>query len=276
MLELVHWHARLCAAPNPNLHVHPNPNPNELWLVPEIASFARSSPADASFERCLESCDLLLVADGSAPASVITTRINPATISSGWRSNDDLLLYEGWTDERLASDRFELPSEALRGAAARVLEEELGMEVDKQAQQVQNAVLEAVRELRQLPEAGYGEVLAGGYASDSLTCSVRALALCGHSVGEYGGVSGCAASIAEGASLSREHDRRAGQILVRVCGDLLEKFPTSEREDEALLEEMLLNDSDQLSDYRRIQCIRSRLSRKRCLGECLERARAGI
>ena len=45
--------------------------------------------------------------------------------------------------KRLASDRFELPPEALRGAAAQVLEEELGMEVDKQAQQAQDAVLEA-------------------------------------------------------------------------------------------------------------------------------------
>ena len=85
---------------------------------------------------------------------------------------------------------------------------------------------------------------------------------------------GCVSSIASGAPLSDEHEQCARRILARVCEDLLGQFPTTAAEDEALLEKILLDDSDQLSDHRRLQCVRSRLSRKRCLAAGLERARA--
>ena len=125
MLELVHCHARACDG--------------ELWLVPETAAFERSSPGGASLELCPLSGDLLLVTEGSSSAAdatpsagppkglfgaiaaalpAVTGDSDPPTISSGQRSNDELLLYEGWADESLECERLEIPETLLRAAAA--------------------------------------------------------------------------------------------------------------------------------------------------------------
>ena len=163
-------------------------------------------------------------------------------------------------------------------------------------------------------DAGSLGSITASHASDELTRSSRALAICGSTVAEYGGVDRCVASIAAGASVSPAHDRRAREILLHACEQLTRQFPTTLAEDEALLEQLLcanpelrtrdhrlrryaatlrrdvtprrcvspgvltptrpdlstVDDSDQLADHRRLQCVRSRLSRKRCLDAYLE------
>mmetsp|Transcript_27540 Transcript_27540/g.55427 ORF Transcript_27540/g.55427 Transcript_27540/m.55427 type:complete len:82 (-) Transcript_27540:38-283(-) len=58
---------------------------------------------------------------------------------------------------------------------------------------------------------------------------------------------------------------RAEAVLSQACSNLLAQFPTTIVQDEALLQHQLAEDSEELSQYRLTQCIRSRLSRKRCL-----------
>ena len=68
---------------------------DELCLVPALARFARSAPTGATLTRCEATGDLVLLKDATSES---------VAVSSGWRTNDELLLTEGWADPALRSD----------------------------------------------------------------------------------------------------------------------------------------------------------------------------
>ena len=103
----------------------------EVWLVPQVAHFERSAPTGASLERCPTTGELRCVdrtdhtrsgrtrgaAQGLASLDSGNTeyegREGSATISSGWRSNAELLLMEGRAQEQLESERVVFDAELL-------------------------------------------------------------------------------------------------------------------------------------------------------------------
>ena len=131
--------------------------------------------------------------------------------------------------------------------------------------------LDILERLRAASGGRGGEVLSGGTASEALLCVARALALSEEVVEALGGVDKGAAALAPGGvGTPAEIESRAQRILARTCRDLLEGFPTTAEDDEGMLMAAIAEDSDQLSDHRRLQCLRSRLSKKRCLRALLE------
>ena len=230
------------------------------WVVPATASFPRSAPLGASLAR--EDGDLVLRSDGSGDGSI-------TTISSGWRTNDELLLSEGWADESLQCDRVEMSEATLRRAADDVL----GVTPPEKARQ--GAILEGLRTLGYLPpttaELG-GAVLAGGLVSDELGRHLQALSVTNVELGMFG-EAGCVINIGEGVPLSCEHEERVGRVLCAACDSLLAGFATPLHADEEALEAE--PEGDHAS--RRLQLsIRSRLSRKRCLAACRASAAAWV
>lgn len=240
-LALAHRHGLVCDG--------------QLWLVPGTTVYARSAPRGAALERCGSSGDLLLVgapdADGEA-----------ATICSGWRSNDELLLAEGWADGALECDAFALPEAVAREAACDALGPGGAALREKR-----DAVVAGLRAYNYLPEGSAGEVYAGGLVSDELGRYLQALALEEDELAEYQ-QGGCVILIGEGTPLSVSHERRVGEVLARACELVLGGFATAAPADEALLETGLA--------ARHREAVRSRLSRKRCLAAVLERARAWV
>ena len=293
-------------------HCHAMPLDGELWLLPETAGFERSAPQGASLTLCSESGDLLLIEDeeatraaaeaAAATSAASAARANAdkeqqpqllnfiftgllqddgdgddevrATIGSGVKSNDELLMSQGWADEGLACDAFELPEEVLRASALAALGG-AGPLAE------QEKVLEGLRRVGSLPASGFGEVRSGGGVSEHLARSVRALCLTAGDVQEHGGVEGCVKMLrdvpstpgdacgdaASSGTPTATTAMVAARVLATACDSLLERFPTSAAEDEELLQQLLWEDRAQLSEHRRVQCIRSRLSRKRCLTE---------
>ena len=283
-LELAHCHS-----------MRASDESDVLWLVPERARYQRSAPQGASLELDAESGDLTFVGDlvDSSPASrsppAAPSAPNPLffflgddselldaapsfSISSGAKSNDELMLTEGWADEELACERFELPLDALETAMGQVWAAEVAsrpLEAERR--------LEIVEGLHMASGGRGGEVLGGGVASEALLVLVRTLALSEDAFEALGGMDGCVAALGPGsvATTPKDVESRAQRILARTCQDLLDSFPTSAEEDEGMLQEALGEDSDQLSDHRRLQCLRSRLSKKRCLRALLERLMRG-
>ena len=268
----------------------------ELWLVPARAAYPRSAPSGASLQVCPESGDLIFVGSmvDASPARAPPAPPNPLlnlfflgddddeeenapgfSVSSGAKTNDELLLTEGWADENLSSDAFELPLDVLAAASARVIGEEDAGREDTSWPEMRAQIVDGLRQAGRLPADGYGKVVrARGGASEALIASARALSLGGRGVDALGGVSRCIEQICsaydEGdAALPSEYEARAWRLLALASEDLLSSFPTTAEEDAELLEALLIEDSGQLADHRRVQCVRSRLSRKRCLAELL-------
>jgi len=259
------------------VHRHALPCDGELWLLDGTASFPRSAPSGASLKRCDESGDLLLVS--AEPATSASTSTASA-IGSGWRTNDELLLDEGWADEDLRCDGFDLPEEEMRRAASELAP------VDEQTE----GVLAGLRRLDYLPGPGSAgcSLFSGGYVSDDCGRFLQALSLTVDELEAYGGRDGCVISIGEGVALSLEHEARVGRVLVRTCENLLAGFPTSLRSDEAALLAAGTAAVDDAvappkgegvgarSARRQRAALRSRLGRKRCITAVLERARAWV
>ena len=107
----------------------------------------------------------------------------------------------------------------------------------------------------------------------SLARAVHALCLTPDDVRANGGVEGCVEMLCglqwmPGADCTAAVETStAAAVLASTCEALLEDFPTSAAQDKELLQRLLSDDRPQLSEHRRVTCIRSRLSRKRCLAE---------
>ena len=288
-LELAHCHTMTIAD-------------GELCLVPARAAYPRSAPTGASLEVCADSGDLIFVGSmvDTSPARAPRAPPNPLlnlfflgddeddetapgfSVSSGSKTNDELLLTEGWADENLSSDAFELPDEVLAAASAQVINEDAAGDGIEPWKRQCAQIIDGLREAGRLPAAGYGSVLARGGASEALMTSARALSLGTHGVDALGGVRGCIERISNardegaGTGFPSEFESRAWRLLGLASEDLLGGFPTSADEDSVLLEELLAKDIGQLAEHRRVQCVRSRLSRKRCLADLLDAARCAV
>ena len=286
-LELVHCHAMKAD------------DGEALWFVPERASHRRSAPIGASLTIDAATGDLVFIGDGcdTSPGSRATQPApaspNPLffflgggsdeergesfSISSGSKSNDQLLLTEGWADEELSCERFAFPQEALMAAAAEVWTNETDASARALDSEIHGLVVSGLRAGGILPDDdGFGEVFAGGLASVGLMCSVRALALSEDSFEAAGGVQGCVEALSTGQSAAFPMlENRSQRILSCACAHLTRSFPTTAEADARLLVEAIAEDSGQLSDHRRIQCLRSRLSRKRCLNDLFKEAEQG-
>ena len=271
------------------VHCHAFAYEDEYWLLPEAAQFPRSAPNGASLERCAESGDLLVIAsdadaaaadDDDDDADILPLKLifsgldeddgpeGPARIGRGEQTNDELLLREGWADDKLTCDAFAMPTDVLRAAAADVLG---GSHNAAEGE----SVVDGLRACGAVSPDGYGDVRAAGTTSDGLARAATALCLSADEIRSRGGVHGwverLAASDASallspgGADAAGGATTAAAQrVLVQACGRLLDGFATSAAEDAALL--ATLEDScESLSDVRRVACVRSRLSRKRCL-----------
>ena len=284
------------------VHCHAFTLDGELWLLPEAAQFGRSAPYGASLERCESSGDLLVVTDddgndeadgGSSGAGgglldgVLKLDFltglggelgaddeDEFRIGRGAKSNDELLLTEGWASEALSCDAFGMPADVLRAAAAATL--------GRADFAHQEAVIDGLRSIGAVPRDGLGEVMAGGRGSDSLARSTRALCLSADELAAGGGAAAWVARLAtadahtllasgEGSSEGSSEGgapaeaRLVASVLASACSVLLDGFATSADEDAALLEAARRKGSDSLSDVRRVASLRSRLSRKRCL-----------
>lgn len=286
-LELAHCHAMSTSDAK-----------DTLWLIPERARYQRSAPIGASLELDSDTGDLNFVGElrDTSPTSRLPppaqTSPNPLlfflgdgndpdaaplfSISSGVKSNDQLLLTEGWADEELACDRFEMPPEVLFAAATEVWSREPSKASSLDAVAERQQVLDGLRARGALPSSGsYGDVVsAGGYASEALLISARALSLSGGDFESLGGVSGCVAALGETErGAPPEVEERARRLIAHTCEELLRNFPTTAEEDAQMLEVAIGEDSGQLSDHRRLQCLRSRVSRKRCLQSLLDEMR---
>lgn len=245
-------------------HAHALPCAGELWLVPGAAALPRAAPHGACLERSALGDELLVIDDDGATA-----------IGSGWRSNDELLLSEGWADGNLSCDAFEIHESVLSNAASSV---HSGGNAASDALAAQRAsVVAGLARFRYLaePAQSAGPLFAGGYVSDSLGRYLQALALTETELSAEASpaeVNACVLSIGEGVCLSVAHERRTGEVLVAACDELLEDFPTSAEEDEATLAGL---DEEHGPDRLR-QALRSRLSRKRCLADVRARAAAWV
>ena len=117
----------------------------------------------------------------------------------------------------------------------------------------------------------------------------QALAISDGEIQLYG-EAGCTINIGESVPLSCDHEQRVGRLLRTTCHLLLNSFATSLEEDEALLTS-LPEEAGETADAaaggigaaeaasatrRRRQCLHSRISRKRCLSTCRERADAWV
>lgn len=274
-LEFVHCHALACDG--------------ELWLLPERARFARSAPHGAVLERCPKSGDLMFVGDApkaeessSSPpppsglsALFFLGTAEPArpavTVSSGRTSNDNLLQAEGWADEALECDHFPLPEATLRNAVATAV---LGKSPSREALACQDETLQCLR--RHDSSSCSGDVLTQGGVSRALLHTVQALCLSEAEVAQLGGALCAAAAIASGSdALPSTLRPRAERALAYAARSLLSRFATTLDEDAALLQRQIDEDSGRLSEFRRTQCIRSRLSRKRCLAALHDAAEDG-
>jgi len=221
------------------------------WLIPACIHLPRTAPHGGQFTRCCDTGDLVLLGEPGLTRS----------ISSGWRSNDELLLTEGWASASLESDRIELPLESLHIAADVVV----GADGLKQRRL---QVLDGLRDLGYLPDRPF--VLANGHASDSLGKVLQALVLSSDEFELYGD-RGCVINIGEAVPLSMSQERRVGLLLECSCQQLLGAFETSIEEDEAILVGIESSARSRLKE-----CVRARLSRKRCLLACQNRARVFV
>ena len=138
-----------------------------LWLVPEIASFSRCAPRGAMLRHSTAGTSSTDANDAAAAELVLVSDGSNA-VSSGWRTNDQLLLSEGWADANLECDAVEIPETVLQQAA----DEELGR--DAQLRATHAAVLDGLRNFGYLPAVSAEDaesgctVLAGGLADDHL------------------------------------------------------------------------------------------------------------
>ena len=264
-LELTHCHALECDG--------------ELWLLPETAGFERSAPYGATLSRCADSGDLLLVADAAAEqaaaeqvaAAIAQSGVSPPperppqlldliftglpqlgdeppeagedgdgwTVCSGAKSNDELLLSEGWADEDLSCDAFTLPEAELREAASRILGEIDG--ASESVMREREAILDGLRSVGMLPADGdgLGEVRSGGAASDTLVRAARALCLTRADLQAHGGVGGCVELLREVIDDRDDPTQaRAAKVLASACEVLLGRCQTSIEEDEAMLQQV--------------------------------------
>ena len=176
-------------------HCNALPCDGQLWLLPDAVSLPRSAPHGASLEVCPESGDLLLLdreGDGQS-------------LSSGWRSNDELMLHEGWAAEELTSEAFELPTAALAQAAAATRGD-----ADVYLAPERAEVLQRLRHYDYLEEQGRaGPIFSGGYCSDSLGRYLQALSLTADELAPGAApaeIEACALSIGEGVCLSVGHE----------------------------------------------------------------------
>lgn len=138
-------------------------DPETMVLLPESSIFERTAPRGGRMLLCSETDEVQIVSDGSHDLGTWG-----ASMSSGWVTNDDLLLYEGWADPNLQSDAVPLSLDFLRGAAQGVLGQE--EEVRRQQDQVLKS-LERYQYLNLNDDDGCGpslSILHGGYASDDL------------------------------------------------------------------------------------------------------------
>ena len=228
---------------------------DELCLVPALARFARSAPTGATLTRCEATGDLVLLKDATSES---------VAVSSGWRTNDELLLTEGWADPALRSDAAALTlndcvgaADAAFGAASAALRAR------------QYAVLDQLRQYEYLPAAADAGLLVypGGTVSDELGQVLQAVALTDAEleIGE----AGAAMMIGEAAPLSLALETRVGVALAAACDAALAAAPTSLDDDEALL-------ARGATDGRARQALHARLSRKRCLKACATIAQAWV
>lgn len=86
---------------------------------------------------------------------------------------------------------------------------------------------------------------------------------------EQYGIAGCAMNIGETVPLNVDHEQRVGKLLCSSSETLLKQFPTNIAEDEEILKREGLPN-------RLRQSVNSRLSRKRCLKECMDIAKAWV
>lgn len=302
----------------------------EVWLVPQVAHFERSAPTGASLERCPTTGELRCVdrtdhtrsgrtrgaAQGLASLDSGNTeyegREGSATISSGWRSNAELLLMEGRAQEQLESERVVFDAELLEAKATTAFgwSDEI-----RQAQleiieglsrfgYLQGEAGQAATETEQLPAAieaervrgGFGGcVFAGGYCEDSLGRVLQALAVSDDELRQFS-INGCVINIGEAVTLSTEHERRVGVLLRDVCAEVIRSCATTIEQDRQILDGGLIvlargagevlvdaggkpalaNESEWLHATRLLQAVRARLCRKECLKSAHDRAAAFV
>jgi len=274
----------------------------QLWLWPATGLFRRSAPHGAVLST--EGNEIVLRTDGaaaSAPrvqpgsgrkAASATSRdpidkdtasavsgdsVFEVTLSSGWRSNAHLLLSQGWASASLECDAVEVDETMMLSAAQTVLE------ASQQLRQKQLAVIAGLRRFGYLSDASDGQsgcsIFAGGYACDSLGRYLQALSLSEDELRTFG-EGGCTINIGESVPISCDHERRVGQVLSQLCGGLLAESATSATEDEAILHalERASTGLDARATHtdRVRACVHARLSRKRALSSCRERADAWV
>jgi len=232
----------------------------EYWIVPGSEQVPRSAPRGGRIVRCPMTGDIVIDASSGGVGQC-------ETISSGWRSNAELLLAEGWALPDLESDWVALDVDLLEAAAGRVLgRPDSPLTPTPPLREGQREVLQGLDRLGYLQPAdglGSSAVLSGGYCEDSLGRRVQALAV-GPAELEQFGVSGCVINIGEAVSLSSDHERRVGEVLATACDLLLAEFATSLEQDLWLLQQPAGGGVDPWVAARRQQALHARVSRKHC------------
>ncbi|KAG8465349.1 hypothetical protein KFE25_002656 [Diacronema lutheri] len=257
-----------------------------LHLIPGVGAFGWSAVRGATLERRGRTFRLACTEAREAGALV--------TISAGWRTNDELLLEQGWASADLSSDSAVLTADdVLERVRAHQPDEPDGGGGGGDVRGLRAEVMRALRELRYLHEDEGDElrVLSGGYASDMLGILLQAACL----GAELTGLSGAsdrpalaaAISIGEGVILSLDHEVRVGAALQALCESALAVCTDDLGADEARLAALEGGaarapgigpplGSDAGAESRAAEALRARISRARCLAACARRAAAWV
>lgn len=274
----------------------------ELHLLPGVGAFGWSARRGATLEQ-----------SGTTIRLTCTENLGPEgliTLNGGWRTNQELLLEQGFACAELSSDAVYFSADAVLDAAAAA-----GV-LDPAVADLRTEVIAELARLKYLASspqavpgaqsngglgAAAGEqaglagalhngdelaVLSGGFASDMLGILLQAACI-GPAEAEALSTAarpalGAAISIGEGVVLSIDHEVRVGSALRALCDRSIALSTADLAADEAALAAHEASAprppgaGPPLGDAsgRSIEALRARISRARCLAECGKRASA--
>lgn len=251
------------------------PHGGALHLLPGIDAFGWSARRGAMLERSgaalRVTCSEALAADALV------------TLSGGWRTNEELLVEQGFACVGLPSDAVSFTrAHALDAAAA------VGV-LDARTAALREDVLGELHRMRYLTADGDGDelsVLSGGFASDQLGILLQAACISPAELEALGAAAssrpalGAAVSIGEGVVLSIGHERRVGAALRALCERGIGVSTADLAADEARLAAIEAGAprppgvGPPLGDLsnRLAEALRARVGRARVLAECAARA----